>query len=83
VHREGAVLVFAAEGDLLAGDMITPVFDARRWTVIGSVEGLGTDPTGRQRCSVVASPGSSGLGRVRSSSRVSRSKNSSGQPSSM
>ena len=27
--------------------MIRPVFDARRWTRMGSVEGRGTSPTGR------------------------------------
>ena len=50
--------------------MITPVFEARRCTRTGSVEGLGTGPTGRACCSRAASPGCSGFGRLRSSSRV-------------
>jgi hypothetical protein len=37
----------AAGGDVLASYMITPVFEARRWTVIGSVRGLGGGPAGR------------------------------------
>ena len=37
--------------------MITPVFEARRCTRIGSVEGRGTGPAGRARCSRAASPG--------------------------
>lgn len=47
---------------------ITPVLDARRCTVIGSVDGRGGAPTGRARCRRAASPGCRGLGRVRSSS---------------
>ena len=60
-----------------------PELEARRCTVTGSLEGRGGVPGGRERCSRTASPGASGLGRVRSSSRVAGSKNSSGAPSSM
>jgi hypothetical protein len=42
--------------------MITPVFEARRWTRIGSVEGRGIGPTGRVRWRVTASPGWKGIG---------------------
>jgi hypothetical protein len=43
-HGDGLVLVQAAEGDLLAGDVGTPVLEARSWTRIGSVDGRGGGP---------------------------------------
>ena len=60
--------------------MITPVFEARRCTRIGSIDGPGGGPAGRTPRRYLTLPGVSGLGRVRSSSRVSRSKNSSVWP---
>ena len=55
--------------------MMTPVLLARRWTVTGSAEGRGGGPAGRAPRSLRAWSRVSGLGRVRSSSRVAGSKN--------
>ena len=55
--------------------MMTPVLLARRWTVTGSAEGRGGGPAGRAPRSSRAWSQVSGLGRVRSSTRVSGSKN--------
>ena len=55
--------------------MMTPVLLATRWTVTGSVEGRGGGPAGRAPRSSRAWSQVSGLGRVRSSTRVAGSKN--------
>ena len=55
--------------------MTTPVFEARRWTRIGSCDGRGGGPALRIPRSCWICWLVSGLGLVRSSSLVSRSKN--------
>jgi hypothetical protein len=55
--------------------MMTPVLLATRWTVMGSVEGRGGGPAGRAPRRRRAWSQVSGLGRVRSSSRVAGLKN--------
>jgi hypothetical protein len=55
--------------------MTTPVFDARRCTRTGSVAGGGGGPAGRLPRSLATCSSVSGFGRVRSNSRVFRSKN--------
>jgi|GEM_PF-6586808 len=52
-----------------------PELDARHCTITGSVRGNGGGPTVRAPRSLRISAGADGLGRVRSSSLVSRSKN--------
>src|SRR5215471_15890309 len=55
--------------------MITPVLLARRWAVTGSAAGRGGGPAGRAPRRVRAWSQVSGLGLVRSSTRVAGSKN--------
>ena len=45
VDGEGLVAVDPPEGHLLTAHHHDPVFEARRWTVIGSAEGRGGGPT--------------------------------------
>ena len=64
-----------AQGDLCPATMMMPVLLATRWTVTGSAEGRGGGPAGRAPRSSRAWSQVSGLGRVRSSTRVAGSKN--------
>ena len=75
VDGDDAPGVDAARAIFCAAIMITPVLLATRWAATGSVEGRGGGPAGRAPRILRACSQVSGLGRVRSSSRVAGSKN--------